>query len=156
MKVLFLDHDGVICLSSEWGSRALKKGDGIDKRFDNFNSKALEILNEIIEITNCEIVISSDWRHYATLEELQELYKIRGIRKLPIDITSYISCSGSQLEKARVEEINDFLSLHPEIIKWVAVDDLDLSELENFIRTPLSSEGIKQTGIKDKIIKALQ
>ena len=29
MKVLFLDHDGVICLSDEWGGRFKKKG------FDN-------------------------------------------------------------------------------------------------------------------------
>ena len=50
MKVIFLDHDGVICLSTEWGGRYKKqdKWGGrklsmtplempLDCRFDNFN-----------------------------------------------------------------------------------------------------------------------
>ena len=60
MKVIFLDHDGVICLSSEWGGRRKKqeKWDGrklsmsmgdfpLEYRFDNFNQKAIKILNKI-------------------------------------------------------------------------------------------------------------
>ena len=71
MKVLFLDHDSVICLSSEWGSRhkKQKKWGGrkismtllempVQYRFDDFNKKAIKILNEILKETNCEIVIS--------------------------------------------------------------------------------------------------
>ena len=50
---------------------------------------------------------------------------------------------------------------------WVAVDDLPLGELygpisgnflgglKNFVLTPKSSEGIKQSGIKEKILKFL-
>ena len=64
MKVIFLDHDGVICLSSEWGGRFKKqeKWGGrklsmtplempLEYRFDNFNQKAVKVLNEIIEET---------------------------------------------------------------------------------------------------------
>jgi hypothetical protein len=52
--------------------------------------------------------------------------------------------------------------------KTCAIDDLDMSArygdisgnlkwgLENFVHTPSSSEGIKQSGIKEKIIKFLQ
>jgi len=29
MKVIFLDHDGVICLSSEWGNRFKKQDKSI-------------------------------------------------------------------------------------------------------------------------------
>ena len=47
-KVLFLDHDGVICLATEWGSR-FKNKDGFDSLFDRFNQKAINVLNEIIE-----------------------------------------------------------------------------------------------------------
>jgi hypothetical protein len=54
MKVIFLDHDGVICLSTEWGSR-FKNKEGLDSTFDRFNDKALKVLNEIIDETDCEI-----------------------------------------------------------------------------------------------------
>jgi len=64
MKVLFLDHDGVICLLSEYGShfkRAKKVnqdnhikpiGDTsdlpIELRYDDFNEEAIKTLNNIM------------------------------------------------------------------------------------------------------------
>lgn len=174
MKVIFLDHDGVICLSTEWGSR-FKNKEGLDSTFDRFNDKAIKVLNKIIEETDCEIVISSDWRFHATLEQMQELYKIRGIKKLPIDYTpsltfttSNFSNSYAEPNESRSYEIKDWLKKHPEVTHWVAVDDLDMSNhfgpisgnhiwgLDNFVHTPRSSEGIKQSGIKEKIIEFLK
>ena len=156
MKVIFLDHDGVICLQSEWGGRFKRDREGLDSVFDDFNSKAIVILNKIIEATDCEIVVSSDWRHYATLEQMQEIYQIRGIKKSPIGMTGSVDYSNAQLlEKDRCVEIHQYLEKHPEITEWVAVDDMDLSTLGNFVQTPNSREGIKQTGIKEKIIKFL-
>ena len=86
MKVIFLDHDGVICLSTEWGSR-FKNKEGLDSIFDRFYDKAIKALNQIIEETDCEIVISSDWRFHANLEELGEYYTSQGISKKPIGFT---------------------------------------------------------------------
>ena len=54
MKVIFLDHDGVICLSQQWGGRFKKAGfdsnpeTPLDIRMDNFDKKAIKVLNEII------------------------------------------------------------------------------------------------------------
>jgi hypothetical protein len=168
MKVIFLDHDGVICLSSEWGSR-FKNKEGLDAEFDRFNQKAIKVLNQILDETDAEIVISSDWRFHCTLEQMQELYKIRGIRKSPIDFTSHIvDINGlDYLEHNRQMEIKQWLSEHPEVTHWVAVDDLNMGPeycrkwggsdgLTNFVHTPRSYEGIKQSGIKDKIIKYLK
>jgi len=153
MKILFLDHDGVICLSSEWGSR-FKSKEGLDSIFDRFNQKALNVLNQIIEKTDCEIVISSDWRYHATLERMGDLYEMRGIKKKPIDYT--VNSRISSLEEGRALEIKEWLEQHPEVTGWVAVDDLDMSPyLSNFILTSRSYEGIKQSGIKEKIIKKL-
>ena len=82
MKVIFLDHDGVICLSSEWGGRFKKQNKWkgrklsmttlempIEYRFDNFNQKAIKTLNEILEETGAEIVVSSEWKKYSTRNE---------------------------------------------------------------------------------------
>ena len=179
MKIIFLDHDGVICLSSEYGSRFKKKGyigmnSDVISRFDNFNKKAIKVLNSIIEETDCEIVVSSDWRHWATLEEMGEYYIHQGILKKPIGFTGTKLHSGAKffdartdLEETRAHEIGVWLYEHPEVTHWVVVDDLDMSArygdisgnlkwgLTNFVLTPKSSEGIKQSGIKEKILKFL-
>jgi hypothetical protein len=181
MKVLFLDHDGVICLSSEWGGRHKKKGydsnpeTPMDIRMDSFNSKAAKVLNEIIEETGCEIVISSDWKRWGTLEQLKEMYIVRGI-KPPLDITPFFKSLlkegkipghyeftlNNSLEIERHLEILHWLKEHPEVTHWVAVDDLNMSMhdgwgLENFVHCKRPyNEGIKQCGIKNKILNFLK
>ncbi len=158
MKVLFLDHDGVICLSTEWGSR-FKNKEGLDSVFDRFNEKAIKVLNEIIEATDCEIVVSSDWRFHGSLSQMRELYKVRGILKSPIGYTDYIKSNAQDLEHSRAQEILRWMNINDpkSVMNFCAVDDLDMGIwlTENFVHTPRSSEGIKQSGIKEKIIKIL-
>jgi len=192
MKTIFLDHDGVICLSTEWGGRFKKQTKvgrklsqsvlslPVDARFDNFNKKAIKVLNEILEITGAEIVVSSDWKKWANVEELGEYYEQQGIAKKPVAFTKNLNdCEIPQnfpwsrtydLEQSRSLEIKQYLRDHPEITHWVAVDDLNMGipqthdswgdmvmewGLTNFVLTPKSTEGIKQTGIKEKILKYL-
>ena len=194
MKVIFLDHDGVICLSTEWGSRLKKQSKwggrkmsmGMDEipleyRFDNFNKKAIKILNEILEKTGAEIVVSSDWKRWANLKEMGEYYESQGIIKKPLHYTPNLSeCTNYDndtfpwsrqwdLEQTRSLEIKQYLIDHPEITHWVAIDDLNMGKnvmsyginfehdwgLDNFVLTERSNEGIKQSGIKDKILKYL-
>lgn len=192
MKVIFLDHDGVICLSTEWGSRFKKQRksgrkltQSVDSlpvvaRFDNFNSKAIDILNEILEETNVEIVVSSDWKRWATVEEMGEYYESQGLKKKPIGFTKFLQdCEVPQnfpwsrtydLEQSRSLEIKQYLKEHPEVTHWVAVDDLNMGTpqanetwgeivmdwgLTNFVLTPNGIEGIKQLGIKENILKYL-
>jgi hypothetical protein len=187
MKVIFLDHDGVICLSTEWGGRFKKQQKHgrkmsqsalslpVDCRFDNFNKKAVAILNEIIEETGAEIVVSSDWKRWATCEEMGEYYESKGICKKPIAYTpdlstctvhgnNYIWSKDWDLEQCRSIEIKQYLHDHPEITHWVAVDDLNMGidedhkfwGLGNFVLTPKSREGIKQCGIKESILEFLK
>lgn len=199
MKVLFLDNDGVICLSNNWGGRAKKwakyrsdnpnssndkKDAPVDIRFDDFDEKAIKVLNSILEESGAEIVVSSDWRFHASLEELGDYYESQGIIKRPIAITSRTEDVNPELWKVlrfradleleRSIEILDWLQKHPEVTNWVAVDDLDMSVdflskhfthkdsendekpgLTNFVHTPRSNEGIKQSGVKEKILKFL-
>lgn len=193
MKVIFLDHDGVICLGSEFGSRFTKRrkdhiamtltNSGEDEssvsvnyRFDNFNKKAVKVLNEIIQETDAEIVISSDWKKWANLEELGEFYQLQGIIKKPIALTPKLSdfdelasamfIYKGWYERARILEIDHWLENNP-VDAWVAVDDMKLGEyitpdgnlvygLKNFVHTPRINEGIKQSGIKEKIVGYLK
>jgi hypothetical protein len=196
MKVIFLDNDGVICLSTEWGGRFKKQEKAgrkmsqsvnsldVKYRFDNFNKKAIAILNAIIEETGAEIVVSSDWKKHATLEELGDYYEAQGIIKRPIDVTAFCrdlyNDGGAahlkdedinwtrqwMLEQERHVEILEWLTRHPEVTHWVAIDDLNMAEnydniertwgLENFVLTPRALEGIKQSGIREQVLKFLK
>ena len=188
MKVIFLDHDGVICLQDNWGSRYKKQNKWggrklsmtplempLEYRFDNFNQKAVKVLNQIIEKTGAELVVSSDWKHWASVEEMGEYYESQGIIKKPIAFTdaklldNYDNFPWNpflDLEQTRSLEIAEYLTTYKSILKWVAIDDLDMSlkrtengeyswGLNNFVHTPKSNQGIKESGIKEKIIKFL-
>jgi hypothetical protein len=188
MKVIFLDHDSVICLSNNWGSRYKKRSKWKDQklsmennefpleyRFDDFDKKAIKTLNEVLEKTGTEIVVSSDWKHWATVEEMGEYYESQGIVKKPISFTPNLNeCNNYDdtfpwfgpwdLEQTRSLEIKQFLQDHPEVTHWVAVDDLNMGKdepwkdvwgLDNFVLTPRSDEGLKQSGIKEKLINFL-
>lgn len=196
MKIIFLDHDGVICLDNNWGSRRKKqdKWGGrklsmslreipLEYRFDNFDKKAIDVLNEILETTGAEIVVSSDWKAWASIEQMGEYYEMQGIIKKPIaytknlgqcsfqDTKSFVWSSTYDLEQSRYVEITQYLMDHPEITHWVSIDDLHMGRhvenskygafdrddwgLENFVWTPRPSEGIKQSGVKEKILKYL-
>lgn len=187
MRILVLDNDGVICLPNNYGGRSKKwskyrsenpesskflKEAPVTVRFDDFDEKAIKILNEVLEETGAEIVVSSDWKLHANLEELGIYYESQGIIKKPIAITPNLEDFDPEtaglfhwkgwFERKRILEINKYLETHPEITHWVAIDDMNMSHdahngygLENFVHTPRSNEGIKQSGIKEKILKYL-
>ena len=184
MKVVFLDNDGVICLSNNWGGRSKKwskyrsdnpnssliqKEAPVNVRLDNFDEKAIKVLNEVLEETGAEIIVSSDWKLHATLEELGDYYIEQGISKRPLAFTPNLGDWDSESDalfswkgwysKKRILEIEKYLELNSEIETWVAIDDLNMSPeynqghgLDNFVLTARSNEGIKQSGIKEKVI----
>lgn len=186
MKILFLDNDGVICLSDQWGSRDKRmkkfiKDTGISEvsempayiRLDKFDTKAVKVLNDVIQKTGAEIVVSSDWKLHATLEELQELYLENGVCKAPIATTENLKDFDPETnglftykgwyERIRIIEIEKYLNENSNITHWVAIDDLYLGKhtndgpgLSNFVltRRPMR-EGIKQNGIKEQLINYL-
>jgi hypothetical protein len=111
---------------------------------------------------------------------MRELYKIRGVVKEPIDYTTTIGLDidnnfrwdlNLEIQQTRFLEIKQYLESNPNIKNWVAVDDMDLRKnitdkkseiietrywgLENFVWTNRFNEGIKQCGVKEKIINFL-
>ena len=189
MRVIMLDHDGVICLLDNWGSRFKKQKKvrkklsqdvmtlPVDARFDNFDKKAIKVLNEILEKTGAEIVVSSDWKVWCTVEEMGDYYESQGIIKRPIDFTTNM-IDGEKvtwhrnwdLEGTRSVQIQEWLKEHPEVTHWVVIDDLNMAKtglhysmefehewgLDNFVHTPLRTEGIKQVGVKEKVLSFLE
>jgi hypothetical protein len=111
------------------------------------------------------------------LEELGEYYLSKGILKAPIAFTKrYIGCDkpdefewkrSTMYEQQRCIEVRQYLIDHPEVTHWACIDDLVLGEkdyfgferkwgLSNFVHTPRENEGIKQSGVKEKLLEYLK
>ena len=137
--------------------------------------KAISCLNEILEKTGAEIVVSSDWKNWANVEEMGGYYEEQGIIKKPIAFTpdlgqctwydgmDFTFLANWDRETSRAIEIQQYLKDNPTITHCVAIDDLNMGKdevwkdwaLDNFVLTPISSEGIKQKGIQEKILRFL-
>lgn len=160
MKVIMLDHWGTMSLSDKHGKKHLKTDlpDITQMRihgdFDNFDKSAISTLNEIITITDCEIVVSSDWKKWCSLDRMKEFYISQDIIKPPIDFTPNLK--GKNIFKNRAEEIKLWLN-NNKVNKWVSVDDLYLGGyLPNFVWVSRTDQGITQDGIKEQILNILK
>ena len=155
---ILLDLDGVLATTTQYYTNKKKWHPMYDcYRFDE---TCVKVFNQIVEKTDPIIIISSDWKDRYTIAVLNEIFKWNGVKANVSDVTS--SSWGvqftnlQQLEECRSYEINKYIKEH-EITKWVAIDDLDLKLWipENFVRCTRANEGIKQSGVKDKILKIL-
>jgi hypothetical protein len=160
MKTIFLDIDGVLATHKEFMMNRTK----FRKKYSTamelripypFNSGCVKVLNEILQETDAEIVLSSDWRLHWNLEELDKIFKFNGVIKSPTGATGFSKRKmSSDLEDDRTWQIKSYIEAQ-NITNWVAIDDLNLSGLgDRFVMTR-DNEGLKQTGLKNKILKIL-
>lgn len=153
--ILFLDIDNVMVISSNCNHLHSKY------MTESFDQKCVNVLNEIIKETNASIILSSDWKENRSFTVLNEIFRDNGIITYVSDITPDLwgikFTKLSELEKCRAEEILQYINEH-HITNYVAVDDLNLTPWipDNFVWCPNSKEGIKQNGIKEKIIYKLK
>lgn len=144
MKILFLDHQGVMYT---------RKHPYPGKLCIDFERDAVDALRVIIQSTGAQIVTSSDWRCWVELEEMSVYYRSQGIPK-PIDYTPMLETL--QYPNRRAAEIKKYCALH-NISNWVAVDDLDLVQFlnaENFVHVN-PQLGLGAPGIKERVIALL-
>ena len=162
MKILFLDHYGVMCL----GAREIVRTEhslpidaefaGTDKTyFSDFDPAAVEILNHILDKTGAEIVVSSDWKLKTSIEGMCEFYRTQGIKKMPIDYTAWLPGAATYHEQ-RAGEINTWLQQHPDTAQWAAVDDLYMGTwLTNFAWAKNVHLGINDTVVQQQLLDIL-
>ena len=148
-KVIFLDIDGPLA-TDECGSVRIEK---FGVKIYLWNEKCCNVLNEILNETGAEIVLSSDWRKYFTLDQLDEIFKMNKIVKSPIAVTDqdkYRLSSSGDID--RIYQIDRFLK-NNSIKKWVSVDDMDLKSdiVSNFVHVE-TELGLSADGVKEKLI----
>lgn len=165
MKVIFLDIDGVLATHKQymmsrkkfWDKNPIAKDIKIPYPFD---PKCVKIFNEILDETGADIVLSSDWKLHFSLGELDTIFKFNGVNKSPIDITTNDVASFGNLVRNRAYQIGEYIQSH-KITNYVVIDDLNISNYmsitndeDKFVLTS-DFEGLKQLGIKNKIMKIL-
>lgn len=159
---LLLDFDGVLATVKQFALTPKSKSWIVGDFFNNtgiypFDKKCVKILNEILNKFDCDIVVSSDWKLYNNIEQLQEIFNINGVNGNIVDVTPNHPISISYIEMNRAAEILKYVEDN-KINKWLAIDDLDLRqwlEEKNFAMCFSDFEGIKQSGLKKKIINKL-
>lgn len=156
--IIFLDFDGVMVTTRQY---YMKKRHPIFNTVYPFDPKCVKVLNSIIEITNPIIICSSDWKYHFNIEQLNEIFEWNGVNAKITDATPSLwgvkYYKLHDLEKCRADEIKTFVKEN-NVIKFVIIDDLNLFEWfpDNFVHCTRENEGIKQSGVKDKILKILQ
>ena len=110
MKVIFLDVDGVLN-SDEYIARTIKeKTLGI---FADVDTDKIRLLQQAIQATGANIVLSTSWRYSKRIGSLKELLGLYGI------YTDSTPC----INQERGTEIRTWLNEHPEVEDYVILDD---------------------------------
>mgnify|MGYP006283899961 CR=1 FL=1 len=165
MKVIFLDIDGVLATDKQFYMNTknfIQKNDWAKelKVPYPFDQGCVKVLNEILSVTDAVIVLSSDWKTHWSLTELHTIFEKNGVSEYPRYKTNNEEKDWGNLEKNRALQIENFIKEF-NIDSYVIVDDLtvgDFMTLPNskskFVRTK-SNHGLKESGIKNKILKVL-
>ncbi len=123
-------------------------------QFDDFDVKCVNSLNDIIELFDIEIVVSSDWKVSSNLKYIQDFYISQGVLKKPIDITPNLMLVKNVRDR-RSMEISKYLSNTSDISKFACVDDIHLY-VSNFVWCKNVHLGISDPSVKNKIIKCFE
>jgi hypothetical protein len=155
MNILFLDIDGVMVLGKV-------RGNGLHGH-DPFDKRCVNALNQIIEKTGCDIVITSKWKHFFDQIQMEQIFTWNGVKKLPIGFTEDSPNEPNvppnrQIEMDRGREILTWLKDHDGagISSWCAVDDMDLGfVLDRFVRCTDLNHGLAYEGVPERVISFL-
>lgn len=108
MKVIFLDIDGVL-------NDAFTTADLLD---DTPKKEHLDCLKAIVDATGAKIVLSSTWRLFA---------RARNDVKNALKTVDLEFIDKTKELRDRASEIQEWLSRHPEVEKFVILDDEEIS-----------------------------
>lgn len=121
-NVIFLDFDGVMD-TAYYDLYLTNHGMAEKDRFGIvFDPDCISNLAKIIKKTGAGIVVSSTWKYFMSLTDLQEMWKYRNLPGNVIDITPNVTCK-------RGKQIDAWLQEHS-VDNYAIIDDLGA---DNFI-----------------------
>lgn len=133
-KILFLDFDGPMIPFRNW---VLAPGQW--EKYEKFDPVAVATILHALVCSRAKLVISSSWREIG-YEEIVKVLEMNGISKdcLHSDWATPDLVHHSMVD--RPIEIRAWLAKHPEIQKYVVIDDAKM-EIENLVHVT-SEDGI--------------
>ena len=84
---------------------------------------AVERLRSICEDFRAEIVLSSDWRRGKSIEALKAYFRIHKLHYFVKGKTDDRRWGDEEPEHSRAGEVKEYLDAHPEIERFVIIDD---------------------------------
>ncbi len=155
-KVIFLDIDGVLN-SAKYAKHEFEAKGNKFVGLLGIDPKAVQILEDLVEQSGANIVISSSWRIGRTLEDLQKIFnefntkladKIIGMTTTEREFGTNSCQRGWQIKKYLLE--------HPKIESFVVLDDdNDMDDVrDHFVKTTWAL-GIEQHHV-DECLKCLE
>ena len=156
MITLFLDIDGVLATDKQFGQSPDSSTYIRKYRCYPFDNRCVKVFNKIFKNFDIKIVLSSDWRLFYSLPEIQDIFKINGVQKIPEDFTQKEDLSMDP-KRSRALQIQKYIEEN-NIEQFMVIDDINFGNYfeDCFIHTKYTSEGIKQSGIREKILKKLE
>ena len=104
-RVIFLDFDGVVAPIRRWD------------RYEDLDATCIQVLNEIVNGSRADVVVSSTWRHGKTVAELQQMLDAKGFTGRVVDMTPTLPAGAD-----RAEEIAAWLAGN-DVAGYVIIDD---------------------------------
>lgn len=136
MKIIFLDFDGV--MDTAYYDHVLSKEGlpGNDSFGTVFDPNCVRNLNEIIEKTGADIVVSSSWKSFMTYKDFLDMWEYRGLPGFVTDVTPTPS-----IRRNRGDEIDAWLD-GKEVYRGSGF--INLEELNHVIHQYVETYGIQE------------
>ena len=104
--------------------------------YHDWDSEAVDRLRVLCADFGARIVVSSDWRRSNSIGRLQALFRVHDLHEYVIDATKEIDGPPHY----RAGEVKEYVESHPEIERFVIIDDgfrLEFDEIfpEQFVHT---------------------
>ena len=121
--IIFLDIDGVLATNLQFFMNRAKfwrknpEMEELDVPYP-WDKGAVDIFNEILDETGAEIVLSSDWRLYFSLSNLETIFKFNGVNKSPIGVTDDMFIASGNLEMTYLTIKSKLLERKPFFEPW--------------------------------------
>lgn len=140
---IFLDIDGVLATNPD---PKISKSLWYNEIAYPFNKNCVKVLNKILEKTNAEIILSSDWRRVFDLDELDKIFKFNHVIKSPIDVTPVMFNIDLEIRDIVVTK---------NLSKFLIIDDSRLAGYKERVIRTISEKGL-QTEHEKRAIKLLK